>query len=188
MGTVLLAVLRRLAGRPITQRELFHDVLRLEQELTAGGGWQDQIGGVVGGVKMISAKRGSKPNPSIHYVPMDVLDPKCNGRQTLLYYTGVTRLAKNILQQVVGRYLDRDRATMAMLRQLCALPPSIADAMAHKDMRRFGQCIDTAWQLNQRLHPNANNALPALDTKLRKAPERRCPKANTGKPTSSNLP
>ncbi len=50
-------------------------MLQLEQELTTGGGWQDQIGGVVAGVKMITAEPGLIPNPRIHFVPPDVLDP-----------------------------------------------------------------------------------------------------------------
>ena len=40
---------------------------------------------------------------------------------TLLYYTGSTRLAKNILQPVLGRYLDRDRRAMATLAEIEAL-------------------------------------------------------------------
>ena len=109
MGAVLMAVIHRVMGRTLSPAELFHAVLRLEQELTTGGGWQDQIGGAVGGLKLVSTVPGLLPAPTIRYVPADVLDPKLNGGQTLLYYTGITRLAKNILQQVVGRYLDRDR-------------------------------------------------------------------------------
>ncbi len=53
LGAVMMAVIRRMLGRPPNQRELFHDVLRLEQALTTGGGWQDQIGGGVGGDKNV---------------------------------------------------------------------------------------------------------------------------------------
>ena len=45
MGAVLLAVIHRVLGRELSPSELFHNVLRLEQKLTTGGGWQDQIGG-----------------------------------------------------------------------------------------------------------------------------------------------
>jgi fucokinase len=31
---------------------LCHAVLKLEQMLTTGGGWQDQVGGLYGGVKI----------------------------------------------------------------------------------------------------------------------------------------
>ena len=157
VGAVILAVVQRLIGRDLTRKELFHGVLRLEQALTTGGGWQDQIGGAVDGVKVITSGPGLVPDPQIHYVPADVLDPRINDGQTLLYYTGITRLAKNILQQVVGRYLDRDRVTMDTLRRIHGLPPDVANAMARKNLPAFGRLIDSAWRLNKQLDPNSSN-------------------------------
>jgi galactokinase/mevalonate kinase-like predicted kinase len=157
MGAVVLAVIHRVLGRELSSTELFHAVLRLEQALTTGGGWQDQIGGVLGGVKLITTRPGLVPDPTVRYVPPDVLDPKANGSQTLLYYTGITRLAKNILAQVVGRYLDRNRAAMATLRRIQALAPEAAEAMARKDLAAFGDAIDAAWVLNKELDPESSN-------------------------------
>ena len=164
VGAVLLAVVQRMMGTSLTRRELFHGVLRLEQALTTGGGWQDQVGGVVDGVKVITTDPGLVPDARIHYVPDDVLDPRANGGATLLYYTGVTRLAKNILQQVVGRYLDRDRSAMATQRQIHALPPHVADAMARKDLAAFGKLIDAAWRLNKQLDPSSTT--PQIEAML----------------------
>jgi galactokinase/mevalonate kinase-like predicted kinase len=158
MGVVILAVIQRIMGRTLSRTELFHGVLQLEQTLTTGGGWQDQIGGAVDGVKVISAEPGLVPEAQIQYVPPDVLDPRINGGTTLLYYTGLTRLAKNILRQVVGRYLDRDRLAMATLRHLHALPPHVAAAMGSKDRPAFGRLIDVAWRLNKTLDPDSSNA------------------------------
>ncbi len=158
MGAVIVAVIQRIMGRTLGGRELFHTVLRLEQALTTGGGWQDQIGGVVGGTKIISTRPGLIPDPTIHYLPTDVIDPKINGGCTLLYYTGITRLAKDILEQVVGRYLHRDRRTGNTLRRIHELPTGMADAISRKDLAEFGRLTDTAWRLNQELDPNSTNA------------------------------
>jgi len=157
MGAVIVASLGRVMGRQLSARELFHSVLRLEQALTTGGGWQDQIGGVVDGVKMIVTEPGMIPDAHIHYLPSDILDPNTNGGQTLLYYTGITRLAKNILQQVVGRYLNRDREAMTTLRHIGSLARDVMDTFIRKDIEQFGYLIDVAWQLNKRLDPNSSN-------------------------------
>jgi galactokinase/mevalonate kinase-like predicted kinase len=168
MGAVLLAVIHRVLGRGLSSTELFHAVLRLEQALTTGGGWQDQIGGVLGGVKLVTTRPGLVPDPAVRHVPPDVLDPKANGRRTLLYYTGITRLAKNILAHVVGRYLDRNRRTMATLRRIQALAPEAAKAMVGKDPQAFGEAINTAWQLNKALDPDSSNhAIEALMARVR---------------------
>lgn len=158
MGAVVLSVISRVTGRRLVHRDLFHSVLRLEQALTTGGGWQDQVGGVVDGVKLIESDAGMVPDIKIHYVPADVLEPATNGGRTLLYYTGITRLAKHILQDVVGRYLDRDRIAMTTLGRLHLLGNQVADAMARKDLTEFGELIHTAWCLNKQLDPNSTDA------------------------------
>ncbi len=157
MGAVILAVIYRAMGKTLTQNELFNKVLHLEQALTTGGGWQDQVGGVTGAVKIIHTDPGLVPNPKIHYLPEDILEPSANGGVTLLYYTGITRLAKNILEQVVGRYLDRNRRTMATLRKIHALTAEVSDALSRKDLPRFGELVDAAWRLNKELDPNSSN-------------------------------
>jgi len=154
MGAVLVSVVGRMVGRPLSPRELFHSVLKLEQELTTGGGWQDQIGGAVEGVKLIETGKGLVPDPRIRFVPGDLLDPAANGGQTLLYYTGLRRLAKSILREVVGRYLDRDRGAMGTLRRLHAFPPLMAETMGMRDIRGFGELIDLAWRLNVEIDPD----------------------------------
>jgi galactokinase/mevalonate kinase-like predicted kinase len=159
MGAVLVSVISRMTGRKLSPRELFHAVLKLEQELTTGGGWQDQVGGVVGGVKVIRTEPGMVPNPLIHFVPADTLDPRTNGGQTLLYYTGLRRLAKNILADVVGSYLSRDRGAMNVLSELHAFPPLMAEAMSQKSVERFGRLLDDAWGLKKALDPESTTPL-----------------------------
>ena len=168
MGAVMVASLARVMGRQLSQRELFHSVLRLEQALTTGGGWQDQIGGAADGVKMIVTEPGMVPDAHIHFLPSDILDPHANGGRTLLYYTGITRLAKNILQQVVGRYLNRDREAMTTLRHIGLLARDVMDTFIRKDIEAFGYLMDRAWQLNKRLDPNSSNdEIEALFARVR---------------------
>ncbi len=157
MGAVILAVIERVKGVVLTPGELFNSVLRLEQALTTGGGWQDQIGGAVGGAKIITTSPGLLPDARIHYLPADVIDPQVNGGLSLLYYTGITRLAKNILEEVVGRYLDRDRRAMATLQRIGELAPRVAEAMSRKDLPEYGRLLSAAWELNKQLDPDSSN-------------------------------
>jgi len=157
LGAVILAAIHRAMGSDLGTRELFHKVLQLEQALTTGGGWQDQIGGMVEGKKITETQPGAVPDPDVTMVPSDVLDPELNGGSTILYYTGLTRLAKNILEQIVGRYLDRDRATMEALAQEYMLAHEMAETMARRDAKRFGELIDVAWLLQQKLCRDVTN-------------------------------
>ncbi len=167
LGAVILGVVRRALGLSLDSRAIFHDVLRLEQALTTGGGWQDQAGGCFGGAKTTSTRPGMIPQPTVRYVPSDVIDPRLNGGATLLYYTGLTRLAKDILEQVVGGYLNRDRAIMQALAEEHEVALAIADAMARKDAAAFGAHVDTAWELQKRLCGTVTN--PTIEDLLKRA-------------------
>jgi galactokinase/mevalonate kinase-like predicted kinase len=164
LGAVIMAVLHRMLGRPLTDRELFHQVLRLEQALTTGGGWQDQVGGAMPSTKITYTQPGLFPDPRVHYVPSDILNPRDNGGTTLLYYTGLTRLAKNILQQVVGGFLNRDRELMAALRGVHQVAQQTVDAMARKNAAEFGHLTNVHWRLTKILCPDISN--PQVDQLL----------------------
>jgi fucokinase len=166
MGAVLMSVINRMIGKETTHRELFNLVLQLEQELTTGGGWQDQIGGTVGGVKIITTKPGLVPDPVIQSVKSEVLDPVTNRGQTLFYYTGMRRLAKNILRNIVGHYLDRVRTTMDTLHRLHVFPPLLVDAMEREDIQSFGELIDKALHLKKEIDPESSN--PEMEKILEK--------------------
>jgi len=73
-------------------------VLYLEQLLTTGGGWQDQIGGLTGGIKL-GVSAASLPL-FVEYIDLEVEEDviKAFNERLVLIYTGKTRLARNLLQ------------------------------------------------------------------------------------------
>jgi galactokinase/mevalonate kinase-like predicted kinase len=154
LGAVVLAVVNRCLGRPAPPQELFHETLRLEQLLATGGGWQDQVGGIIGGVKQISAAAGLTPTFQIDPLPDELL----GDARTMLYYTGVTRYAKDVLQTVVARVLNRERGAMRVLHDLGAIAPRIAAALNAGDLEEFGRLVADVWRLNVALAPGASNS------------------------------
>lgn len=69
--------------------------------LTTGGGWQDQAGAIFRGVKLIETEPGLEQRPTLRWLPEHLFDAEHANRTMLLYYTGITRLAKNILYEIV---------------------------------------------------------------------------------------
>jgi fucokinase len=157
VGAVILAVVHRMMGQTLTHDQIVAGVLRLEQALTTGGGWQDQVGGVLPGVKIIDSPGGMNVQMTSRYIPSDILDPHTNGGSTLLYFTGINRLAKDILHQIVGRYLSRDRATLSTLRSIHRIPSQVAECLLRKDTPCFGEMVNHVWAQNTTLDPNATN-------------------------------
>lgn len=54
------------------KNEICHKTLVLEQLLTTGGGWQDQFGGVLQGVKLLQTCKGFEQQPIVHWLPTDL--------------------------------------------------------------------------------------------------------------------
>jgi fucokinase len=156
LGSAIIACLARLFGMMYTRNELFQRTLYMEQLMTTGGGWQDQIGGVVGGVKLIQTQPGLLQEPGIAWTSLTTPDMEISDR-FLLYYTGYRRMAKNILKQIVGRYLARDRNTMDTISQLKYQAIEMKKCLDQRDVDNFGNRIATVWQLNKKLDEGSSN-------------------------------
>jgi fucokinase len=96
LGSAIIACLSRILGQKLTLEELFNRTLYMEQLMTTGGGWQDQIGGVVGGVKHIQTKPDLFQIPKISWTNMRTEPDMRLSERFLLYYTGYRRMVRNI--------------------------------------------------------------------------------------------
>lgn len=156
-GTVLGA-LERFFGLRTTPDSLYLQVLEIEQMLTTGGGWQDQIGGLTGGVKYIESRPGLMPRPAIHQLdPWAFEDPRSAGLMTL-FYTGTTRLAKNILKEVVDRVNGMERAYLFTHNRLGALAREARDAISLRDLDRLAAIVGESFRENKLIHASTTNA------------------------------
>ena len=157
LAATILGALERFFGLAVGRDELFRQVLQTEQMLTTGGGWQDQIGGVVGGVKYISAMPGLRPNPMVYQLDPHVFLASESNALFSLYYTGITRLAKNILQEVVDRVNSMEPAYLFSLRYLKQLARSMREAVSQRDLAALGRLLSASWEENKLIHPSTSN-------------------------------
>ncbi|MGA2478417.1 MAG: L-fucokinase [Spirochaetia bacterium] len=157
LAATILAGLQRFFGLPLDMPELFRQVLQIEQMLTTGGGWQDQIGGVAGGVKYIVSRPGIRPDPVIYQLdPFLFQDPSQSALFTL-FYTGITRLAKNILQEVVDHVNTMEPAYLFTLRALKMLARRAREAVSLRDGADLALVLKASWEANKRMHESTTN-------------------------------
>jgi len=157
LGGVILSALMRFFSRQVTSDDLFLQVLELEQMLTTGGGWQDQIGGIAGGVKYIESRPGLRPKPVIHQLdPFLFEDERTHGCFTL-FYTGITRLARNILQEVVRQVDEATPAYLFTHRHIKELAREAREAISLRSIPALARVIRGSWEANKLIHPSATN-------------------------------
>jgi fucokinase len=96
----------------------FNMVLAVEQLLTTGGGWQDQIGGGAAGLKYIETAPGLVPEYRIEEIQLSSDHVRFFNDKLLVVYTGRTRMAKAILTNVVENWYLRKKQTVQSLAEI----------------------------------------------------------------------
>jgi fucokinase len=132
--------------------------MQLEQRMTTGGGWQDQAGGIFPGAKLLITGPGLRQRIRVQPVIWTESRQAEFNEHLVLYNTGIQRVAKDLLRQVVSRYLARETATIQVLHSIKTLAVEMSYAMAEGDWKHLGELLDRHWQLNQILDPHTTNA------------------------------
>lgn len=156
LASTMLGTLSELCGLHWNRDDLFERTLVLEQMLTSGGGWQDQIGGVCPGVKMIEAQPGPRQRFVIRGLPGTFFKDDYANRMVLLYYTGLTRVAHDILGEIVRGLFLNSAEHLRIIEELGQNADFIADALQRGDWDAFCEAIARNWRLNQRLDSGTN--------------------------------
>ncbi len=156
LASTVLGVLSDFCSLAWDKNEIGRRTLVLEQLLTTGGGWQDQFGGVLGGVKLIETTRGFGQNPVVRWLPDDVFTQPEYQSCHLLYYTGVTRTAKKILAEIVRRMFLNQHEQLLLLRAMKAHSLDFYEAIQRNDFVEMGRLVRKTWQQNQLLDSGTN--------------------------------
>lgn len=151
LAATLLGTLSELCGLNWSQNDLFQRTSTLEQLLTTGGGWQDQVGGILHGLKFVQTEAGLTQVPTVRWLPAEFIDER-----VVLYYTGITRVAADILREIVRKMFLNGRDTLELLNELGHHATATADALQRQDWNALGGAIATSWELNQRLDAGTN--------------------------------
>ena len=156
LAATVLGALNDFCGLHWDKCEISNRTLVLEQLLTTGGGWQDQYGGVLPGVKLLMTGEGFAQTPEVRWLN-DTLytDPQYSGCH-LLYYTGITRTAKKILAEIVRSMFLLETHHMNLLAEMKGHALDVYEAFQKCDYDRVGRLVRRTWQQNQLLDSGTN--------------------------------
>ena len=165
LGAALVTALERVAGRKAEWKRVASLTLALEKEMATGGGWQDQIGGLVPGAHLISTTPGKGQNPR-----MSCVSPKSEEafakflkERALLYFTGRKRMARNILRGVIGFFEENpDDIARSIVRRLKSDAERAFRAVESCDWDSFCSAVNDYWLSKKALDPGSTNPLVEL--------------------------
>ena len=156
LAATVLGALNDFCGLGWDKNEIGRRTLMLEQMLTTGGGWQDQFGGILSGVKLLQTGRGFDQSPKVRWLPNDLWTQPEYRACHLLYYTGITRTAKSILAEIVRRMFLNHSGEIRQLREMKDHTMEMYEAIQQNDFRHMGFLVRKTWAQNQALDYGTN--------------------------------
>ena len=151
LAATVLGALSDFCGLNWDKSEIGNRTLILEQLLTTGGGWQDQYGGILHGVKLLQTSDGFSQTPVVRWLPDHLfMRPELRSCH-LLYYTGVTRTAKNILGEIVRGMFLNSTGHLELLEEMRQHTLELFDVIQRGDFTAYGQLLRRTWEQNKAL-------------------------------------
>jgi galactokinase/mevalonate kinase-like predicted kinase len=177
-GATMLAALAAMVGEDFSARRAEADLRRrrrsaierlvvrtslLEQMIGTRGGWQDQVGGLVGGFKITRTDPGRGQWPAVERLALDQHTIDAFHARSVLVYTGLQRMAKDILETVVGGWLLRDPRRVAAVEGLKAGAEAMRSSLLDGDLDGFAERLAEYWRLKRVMDPaSTNDAIEAM--------------------------
>jgi fucokinase len=198
LSATVLSSLARTVGLVFDLPSLNHLVLKVEQMLSTGGGWQDQVGGMWPGVKASSCTATLPVAVTVQPLSRPAVAPALTTAQfapgstgagaapagatvdhelsawlndhLVLVYTGKTRLAKNLLQRVLRQWAMRENDVTQRVADLRSNAVTMAAGIVARDAAAVGASLSAYWEQKKGMAPMAEPAeVGALIAALKEA-------------------
>ena len=144
-------------GKEVTENDLYTHVLCMEQLMSTGGGWQDQVGGLAKGIKLASTKPGLLQEIQVDHLVMPKEAMEELQERFVLIYTGQRRLARNLLREVVGGYIGSNPNSIEVLYEIQRTAVLMKFELEKGNIDGFAKLLEEHWELSKRLDKGSTN-------------------------------
>lgn len=155
-GSVVKA-LHELLAIPYDYNRLFEEVLCLEQLLTTGGGWQDQVGGLVPGVKITTSGKGLPQKLEVTEIKVSEEIIADLNERLVVVFTGQRRLAKGILREIMGEYILGNPEKIKILNEIQKIALMMKYELEKGNLDYFCDLLNTHFELSKQLDKGSTN-------------------------------
>lgn len=146
-------------GIQYTEDDLYSHVLAMEQIMSTGGGWQDQVGGITPGLKYITSMNGIDQKLNVSHIKLSEETKNELDDRFCLIYTGQRRLARNLLRDVIGRYVGNEPDSLFALEEIQKTAALMRFELERGNVDGFAKLLDYHWQLSKKVDAGSSNTL-----------------------------
>lgn len=144
-------------GKDLSDSAVYEIVSCMEQVMSTGGGWQDQVGGLTDGIKYITTQKGLNQNIRVSYVDIPEEAREELQNRFALIYTGQRRLARNLLRDVIGNYIGGRKQSVEALYDMKRIAALMRFELEQGNIDEFAALFNVHWELSKKLDAGSTN-------------------------------
>ena len=157
IAAAAVRALNELFGLDGSNEKIYAQVFLAEQLMSTGGGWQDQVGGLTGGIKYFTSLPGGYQE-----IRVDTLDVPPEAMKELnerfaFIFSGQRRLARNVLREEMNQSIRNDRAAMEAMKKIQETCAVMRYYILKGDITSFAKCVSAQFELVKILDKGASN-------------------------------
>lgn len=159
LSAACIKALFEFVGIEFNNSDLYQQVLCMEQIMSTGGGWQDQVGGITGGISLLKTKAGLVQEIMVEPINISEQTKKELNDRFVLIYTGQRRLARNLLRDVVGRYIGKEQGFADAISEIQNVAVQMKQALESGNVDEFALLLDKHWSLSKQIDAGSTNTI-----------------------------
>lgn len=144
-------------GISLSDKEVCTYVMCMEQLMSTGGGWQDQMGGLEKGIKMITSEAGLFQNVEYEKLVLSNETKDELDKRFCLIYSGQRRLARNLLRNVLGRYISGNPQSIDAFINIQKIAVQMQETLINGDIDKFADLLNLHWEYSKILDKGCTN-------------------------------
>lgn len=158
IAAAAVKVVNELFDLDTSDQTIYALVFLVEQLMTTGGGWQDQVGGLTAGVKYFTSRPGLYQDIYVEHLKLEKNIQKELDERFVLIFSGQRRLARNVLREELNQCIRCDEKalkTIGLIQDYCSI---MRQKLLKGDVTSFAKYISKQFELVKSLDKGASNA------------------------------
>ena len=146
-------------GIEYDDNDICNKVLEIEQIMGTGGGWQDTIGGIHKGFKLITSEKGIYQDLKVKNINIKKENLEELKKRFLLINTGERRLSRTLLKQVIERYIGNIEENVVNLDKIKNIAEKMVETLEKGNIDDFAKLLNEQWNCSLKIIPETTNNL-----------------------------
>ena len=160
LGGCIKAFVKAL-GLKYDDSDILTMVFVAEQIMGTGGGWQDQVGGLLPSIKSGTTLPGIEQRLRIEYIDITEIFKNIFSERAVIIPTGQRHFGRFIVSDVADRYLSRNKDSLFGHKEIRVLNKHLINSHKQGNYSDFCYCINRHFELLKYISPLVSN--PKID-------------------------